>query len=155
MSFRTGILFFAALVTAHAQWLNYPVPGTPLTKAGNPNLNAKAPRAANGKPDLSGVWQIEPPPPGEFEQNFGPPGAGQVFGDDVRDQSKYFFNLFADFKPGEERPKLAPRRRKISRASFKPVRPRTACPTACRTATSMPGPSKSSRRRKCWLSTTK
>ena len=46
-------------VTAHAQWLNFPTPGTPRTKDGKPNLSAPAPRTADGKPDLSGVWMHE------------------------------------------------------------------------------------------------
>ena len=97
------------MVPANAQWLNYPVPGTPVTQNGKPDLKAKAPRAANGKPDLSGVWQIEPPQPGEIERLYGPVGAGEVLGDDPRDQSRYFFNLLVDFKPGEEplRPEAA------------------------------------------------
>jgi hypothetical protein len=53
------------MVSANAQWLNYPQPRTPLTRDGKPNLSAKAPRARDGKPDLSGVWQIEPPPAGD------------------------------------------------------------------------------------------
>ena len=44
---------------AHAQWLNFPTPGTPRTAGGKPNLTAPAPRAADGKPDLSGVWMHE------------------------------------------------------------------------------------------------
>ena len=48
------------VVCAHAQWLNYPVPGTPRSPDGKPNLSARAPRAVNGKPDLSGVWHVEP-----------------------------------------------------------------------------------------------
>src|SRR5690348_18453682 len=41
---------------AHAQWLNIPLPGTPRTPDGKPNLAAPAPRTPDGKPDLSGIW---------------------------------------------------------------------------------------------------
>jgi hypothetical protein len=93
----------------NAQWLNYPTRGTPLKRDGAPNLTAKTPRARDGKPDLSGVWQIAPPKPGDYERLFGPVGAGEVLGDDPRDQSIYFFDLLADFKRGEEplRPEAA------------------------------------------------
>jgi hypothetical protein len=44
----------------------------------------------NGKPDLSGIWQVmaEPRPPGLF-------GLGEA------ENSKYFRDILADFKPGE------------------------------------------------------
>ncbi len=41
-----------------AQWLNHIPAGTPM-KDGKPNLSAPAPRATNGKPDLTGVWMHE------------------------------------------------------------------------------------------------
>ncbi len=102
-----------AVLSANAQWLTYPEPGTPLTRDGKPDLSAKAPRAANGKPDLSGVWQIEPPAPGEIERLYGDPGPALVVGDDPSMQSRYFRNLLIDFKPGEE-----------------PIRPEAAAQTA-------------------------
>ena len=42
--------------TAQAQWINVPLPGTPRTNDGKPNLSAPAPRASDGHPDLSGIW---------------------------------------------------------------------------------------------------
>jgi hypothetical protein len=101
---RTGIALVVtgALVCAHAQWLNYPTPGTPRTRYGKPNLSAKAPRASNGKPDLSGVWQTELSPPGEIEGLFGDVFKYAVVpGDDPRTFSKYFLNILADFKPDQ------------------------------------------------------
>ena len=97
-----AVIFTGALVCAHAQWLNYPSPGTPRTSDGKPNLSAKAPRGSNGKPDLSGVWQTELSPPGEIERLFGDNFKYAVVpGDDPRTFSKYFLNILADFKPEE------------------------------------------------------
>jgi hypothetical protein len=86
--------------SVYAQWLNYPAPGIPRTHDGKPNLTARAPRASNGKPDLSGVWHVEPTPLAEQKR---------LFGDDVDKTalpgmepdtiSKYALNILADFKP--------------------------------------------------------
>ena len=61
--FRLLVLFAlfstGAFTDAHAQWLNYPTPGTPRMPDGRPNLAAPTPRTADGKPDLSGVWMHE------------------------------------------------------------------------------------------------
>ena len=59
-------LALAAAIPAGAQWLHYPVPGVPRTKAGAVDMTAPAPRVG-GKPDLSGIWEAEdnrPCPPG-------------------------------------------------------------------------------------------
>ncbi|HEV2687520.1 MAG TPA: hypothetical protein VGV35_03170, partial [Bryobacteraceae bacterium] len=52
-------LICAMAGTAAAQWLSIPLPGTPRTPDGKPNLNAATPRAADGKADLSGIWRAD------------------------------------------------------------------------------------------------
>ncbi len=46
---------------AAAQWLKNPSPGVPRTADGKVNMTAPAPRMANGKPDLSGLWMTAEP----------------------------------------------------------------------------------------------
>ncbi len=103
------IVLAAASINAHAQWLNYPTPGTPRTRDGKPNLAAPAPRASNGKPDLSGVWQVEPTPAEEMNRLFGGGGDLSALGDSPSAFSKYLVNILVDFKPDETplRPEFA------------------------------------------------
>jgi hypothetical protein len=89
---------------APAQWLNQPDPRTPRARDGKPNLSAPAPRV-RGKPDLSGIWQAESTPRKILAAMF-PPGVGLLPGGEnglgEDDPQKYFLNILADFKPGEE-----------------------------------------------------
>jgi hypothetical protein len=55
-------LIVAGVVALHttlvAQWPKYTPPGVPLGADGKPMVDAPTPRMTNGKPDLSGVWEI-------------------------------------------------------------------------------------------------
>ena len=51
-----GAYFFMVAIPLTGQWLNYPTPGIPRLPDGSANLSAKAPKLADGTPDLSGVW---------------------------------------------------------------------------------------------------
>jgi len=81
----------AGLATAHAQWTDMKTPGAPRGKDGKVLMTAPAPRL-DGKPDLSGVWQVE----GESRA----PGA--LFGIGESINSRYFRNILSDFPAGQQ-----------------------------------------------------
>jgi hypothetical protein len=96
---RLFILVALLSTCAQAQWLNYPAPGIPRTPDGKPNLTAPARRAADGKPDLSGVWLHEPTSLAEMKRLFGDRvGDVNVPGMEVETVSKYGIDILNDFR---------------------------------------------------------
>jgi hypothetical protein len=111
-----GMAVLGACLCAEAQWLNEPTPGAPRTPDGKVDMAGPVPRV-NGKPDLSGIWQVE-----------GDPRApGGLFGIGESLNSRYFRDILSDFKRGEE--PLTPEGAEILRRNTQPgvVGPNLRC----------------------------
>jgi hypothetical protein len=85
-----ALLLLSAAPAVMAQWATQRDPQVPSLPDGKPNLAAPAPKASDGKPDLSGVWLTDGGPV--------PPGTLTVEGDELR-VSRRFGNVTAEMKP--------------------------------------------------------
>jgi hypothetical protein len=90
-----GLITVACLgagLSLKAQWVNQPMAGAPRTADGKIDMTGAVP-LLNGKPDLSGIWQVQAEPR----------VANSLFGLGESPNSKYFRDVLSDYKP-EERP---------------------------------------------------
>jgi len=116
-------------IGAEGQWLNYPPPGTPRLKDGKPNLSAPAPKAPDGKPDLTGVWAHERTPASEFKRMLGAryevESQSALIGMELESVHKYGMNAMFDLKPGESA--LTPEGEAAMKRRFAQYRPDNVC----------------------------
>jgi hypothetical protein len=113
------ILFTAVICTfsISAQWIDYPTPGIPRLPSGKVNLAAPVPKAADGKPDLTGLWQRAR---GTNRPTQRTGGAGLAMGP----------NLVDFMRPGETIPPMLPAYEALHQqrmANFMADRPSSRC----------------------------
>ena len=84
-----GVVLVAGL-SVRAQWLNERMAGAPRTRDGKINMTGPVPKL-NGKPDLSGIWQVEAEPR----------APGGLFGLGESPNSRYFRDVLSDFPPAQ------------------------------------------------------
>lgn len=118
----TLFLLMGAPLSGGAQWLNFRDPGTPRTGDGQVNLTAPAPRV-HGKPDLSGIWEVEGSPRKQLEPYLLPGGINGL-GED--DPNIYFVNFFHDFGFGKE-PFQPAAVKQLQQRMKNPEKPSTLC----------------------------
>src|ERR1700674_2095259 len=114
---RISLAAVICAVSAAAQWIDHPTPGIPRLADGKVNLAAPLPKAAEGKPDLTGLWQ-RARGTGRPTQRTNP--AGLAMGPNL-----------ADFmRPGETIPPMLPAAEalyKQRQANFMADRPSSRC----------------------------
>lgn len=113
---RTCLALAICAFSASAQWINYPTPGIPRLPNGKPNLEAPVPKSADGKPDLSGLWQRARGANGPKQRS----NAGLAMGPNLEDF----------MRPGETIPPMLPAAAalyKQRQANFMADRPSSHC----------------------------